>query len=162
VEFNLRHAEETDFENISNSVFKAFTESPYKDQYTFNQQRVVSVLKHMHSLGKQGAILLIAEDKEKNIVGLFLAMLSFTSAGLEPMASEILWWVSPDYRKTRLSITFIEAFEFWASKLGVTKLVLGSMENNHVNAIDKFYRKRGYTLTERTYFKELKNNGIRN
>lgn len=155
MEYNIRHAEEKDFEKISLAVHEAFKESPYVNQYTYSKLRVLSILQHMHRLGKQGAILLVAEKNEE-IVGLFLAMVSFTSAGLEPIASEILWWVSPEARKTRLSITFIQAFEFWANKLGVSKLVLGSMENEHTGAIDKFYKKRGYQLTERTYFKELK------
>ena len=85
------------------------------------------------------------------------AMVSFTTMGLDQVAMEVLWWVSPEARKTRLSITLVKAFEFWAGKLGLTKLVLGSMQNSHSDAIDRFYTKQGYRFTERTYFKEIKN-----
>lgn len=136
-------------------IGEAMMDGPYKGLQTYSKDRAREVLRHMKSLGPQGAILLVAEAPDKELVGMFLAMVTYTTAGLEPVASEILWWVAPKARKTRLSILFVHAFETWAKKLGVSKVILGSMENEHAESIHKFYTKRGYTLTERTYFKEL-------
>lgn len=98
---------------------------------------------------------MVAEDPDGDIVGLFGAVVSYSSFSMDPLGVEVLWWVSPKARKTRLAITLVDGFEMWAKKLGLTKLVLGSMENEHSDAIDRFYKRRGYELTERTYFKEL-------
>lgn len=155
MEFNIRFATEEDDTKLLIRIGEAMYEGPYKTLQTYAPERAKAVLAHMRSLGPQGAILLVAETPEKEIVGTFLAMVTYTTAGLEPVASEILWWVAPEARKTRMSILFIHAFETWARKLGVTKTILGSMENDHAESIDKFYKKRGYVLTERTYFKEL-------
>lgn len=157
MEFNLRLAEEHDRAAFIRCVEKGFKEGPYKNKHTYSPERVSSIFTHLLTIGKNAGLILLAEDKEtKEVIGLFVAMISLTSAGLEPTATELLWWVAPEARKTRLSITLVNAFEFWAKKVGVTKLILGSMENEHAAAIDKFYTKRGYELTERTYYKELK------
>lgn len=155
--FSLRLAEETDRSAFVEAVRKGFSEGPYRTKHTYSPERVSGIFSHLLSIGKSAGLILLAEDDEsKEVIGLFVAMVSFTSAGLEPTATELLWWVDPKARKTRLSITLVNAFEFWAKRVGVTKLILGSMENEHAAAIHKFYTKRGYELTERTYYKELK------
>ena len=157
MQYNIRHATPEDDDLIVICARNAFEESPYVGLNTFSEERVRKTIEFLRSLGKNKAIMLVAETPDKQIVGLFGAMVSFTTMGLEETAMEVLWWVHPIARKTRLSITLIDAFEFWAGKLGITKLVLGSMENSHANAIQRFYEKKGYKFTERTYFKEIEN-----
>lgn len=161
MEYNIRHAVETDDDNLLECARNAFLESPYVTLQEFSPSRVRSTIAFLRGLGNDSAIILVAEDKDKKIIGVFAAMVSFTTMGLDPVAMEVLWWVSPSARKSRLSITLVKAFEFWAGKLGLNRLVLGSMQNEHADSINKFYTKQGYSWTERTYFKEL-NNGRSN
>ncbi len=157
MQFNIRLAEPSDEEALLTAAKLAFIESPYTNLQEFSEERVKTTIAHLNNLGKNSAIILVAEDEDKNVIGVFAAMVAFTTMGLDPVAMEVLWWVAPTARKTRLSITLVKAFEFWASKLGIVRLVLGSMQNEHSESIHKFYTKNGYTFTERTYFKELKN-----
>lgn len=161
MEYNLRLATEDDDLRIVEKLKEAQQEGPYKSNQSFSEKRALEVLQHIRRQGKQYGIALLAESPSGEILGLFGAIVTYSSFSLDPLAAEMLWWVSPKARKTRLAFTLLDAFEVWADKLGVSKLVLGSMENEHSEAIDRLYKRRGYELTERTYFKELKN-GSRN
>lgn len=158
MEFKIRLATELDDHRLLEMLKEAHKEGPYKDTQAFSEDRALEVIRTIRRQGKEHGIILIAEEeKTKEIIGIFGAMVTFSSFSLDPLAAELLWWVHPKARKTRLSILLVDAYEMWAEKIGVTKLVIGSMENDHAEAIDRFYKKRGFTLTERTYCKELQN-----
>ena len=155
MEYKIKLATQLDNNKIIAKLREAHQDGPYKSKQSFNDARSLAVLNHIHHQGPQGGMVMVAEDTEGDIVGLFGAVVSYSSFSMDPLGVEMLWWVSPKARKSRLSITLVDGFEMWAKKLGLTKLVLGSMENEHSDAIDRFYKRRGYELTERTYFKEL-------
>ncbi len=156
MQFKIRLATELDDYRLIQMLKEAHTEGPYKNTQSFSEARALEVVRTIRRQGKEHGIILIAEEeKTKAIIGIFGAMVTFSSFSLDPLAAELLWWVHPQARKTRLSILLVDAYEMWAEKIGVKKLVIGSMENDHAEAIDKFYKRRGYALTERTYCKEL-------
>lgn len=155
--YNLRLATHKDIEGVADNCKLAFEESPYQSEVTFDRSRVLDLVTSIVNKSPNDGFILLADDVSTgDTVGIFGAISSFTTMGLEPIGIELLWWVREDYRKTRLSVELIQGFEAWAEKRGIKRLVLGSMANTHTDSIDKFYKRRGYRQTEYTYFKELK------
>jgi GNAT superfamily N-acetyltransferase len=152
--YSLRLASSEDTLSLIAVLNEAFLESPYTETHSFSEDRVVKLISYVLSVGPDIGLLLLAEN-EGEIVGVFSALKTYTTMGLEETAIELIWWVRKDFRKTRLSIQLISAFEYWADKLGVKRLVLGSMANSHDDGIEKFYLRKGYKLTEKTYTKEV-------
>lgn len=153
--FKIRHAEHKDETRILYAMSSAMKDSPYYNKITFSPDRAKATLRGLIDSGKERALTLIAEDSDGRIVGIFLAMVSYTAFGLEPVATEVLWWVAPEARKTRLGFLLVTAFEMWGQKIGAKRLVLGSMNNEHSKSIEKYCTKHGFSHTETTYLKEL-------
>lgn len=66
-------------------------------------------------------------------------------------ASELAWWVNEDKRKSTIGTELLEAFEFWAQKVGATFVHMVSLDDR----VGKYYERKGYKLLERAYIKEI-------
>jgi GNAT superfamily N-acetyltransferase len=71
------------------------------------------------------------------------------------VAMECMWWVDPEARGSQAGPQLLDAFEYWADLQGADILQMMSMPNRIGKALDRYYKKRGYKLTELTYTKEL-------
>lgn len=72
--------------------------------------------------------------------------------GRGSIASEIAWWINEEKRNSGIGAELVEAFEYWAKNVaGCTIITLTSLDDS----VGKFYEKKGYTLYERAYMKEL-------
>lgn len=138
---------------IGRDIFEK--ESPYGDTHTFDEMRTAKLILDLLNLGKDNAIILLAEDDTGKIVGILAAIKTFTTMGFEPTAMEVIWWVAQDARKSRLQLQLIHAFHYWCNRVGVSRIVLSSMENEHSQSVDRFYKRLGYKLTEHTYVKKV-------
>jgi GNAT superfamily N-acetyltransferase len=153
--YSLKLATHEDIPKLLEAAEKAFSESPYKDKLTYSSQRSENMIRMLLDAGTQHAMILMAVEDD-GVKGVIAGMVTFTVAGLEEIVTEFLWWVDKEYRGTKLSITLINGLEFWAKRLGVNHVVLGSMENEHSGTVDKYYKRKGYKKAETTYIKELK------
>lgn len=154
--FDLRLATKDDVEELAMLGQEVFTlECPYTETHTYSGDRVKELVLSLLKLGEDSAIILLGVVQGK-IVGILAALKTFTTVGLEPTVMELLWWVDSRAKQPRLAIQMIKAFEYWADKVGVTRLVLSSMENKHSASTEKYYKHLGYTLTEKTYVKRIK------
>ena len=73
------------------------------------------------------------------------------------VASELSWYVSPEYRGQKSALEMLRAYEYWAQnvvKADVIQMV--SLEHVNPDKLDKVYKHLGYDLKEHTYLKELK------
>lgn len=84
--------------------------------------------------------------------GMLAAMAQPFIFGKPMLATEICWWVEPDARTKGVGKELMEAYEFWAKKLGCTMLTMSCLDD----LLGKYYEKNGYSLYERVYFKEIK------
>ena len=67
------------------------------------------------------------------------------------VATEIAWWVDPEHRKNGVGEALIEAFEYWAKKVGCDLITMVCLEKD----LGKYYESRGYKLYEYGYVKEI-------
>ena len=134
---------------------KAYKESPYEGKIAYDATRAEDMILQLLSLGPEKAIIIYSENEDGEVIGILSAMITYTIAGLEKIALEVLWWVDKSARLSRLSIKFMQAMEYWARKLEVSKTIMGNMENEHASAVEKFYIRQGYTKAETTFIKIL-------
>lgn len=89
---------------------------------------------------------------QKGILAGHITVLPFLS---RKIAIECLWWVDPDERRTEAGKKLLDAFEHWASLRGADMVQMMSMPDKTGKLLSRYYRSRGYRLTEITYTKEL-------
>lgn len=102
-------------------------------------------------------VVLVAEDKPGQICGFLVGMavpLWFDS--LDWSAVELAWWLDPDKRGGRTAIRLVQAFEQWAGKRGVHRIVLSDVEfEDRAQPAGALIERLGYTLHERAFVKKL-------
>lgn len=91
------------------------------------------------------AIVLVAEG------GMLWGMAAPFVYGKCKVATELAWWVEPEFRKSGLGKELLDAFEYWALKVGCQAVVMAGLDTD----ITKYYEKRGYTPREYLYMKEF-------
>jgi GNAT superfamily N-acetyltransferase len=98
---------------------------------------------------------LIADDASIIILhgedGFLAGTVSKFPFGPYMVASEVAWWVNEDKRKSNIGTELLDAFEFWAKKIGAEMVHMVSLDDS----VGKFYEKKGYALYERAYMKGL-------
>lgn len=71
----------------------------------------------------------------------------------EMVASEFCWFVHPERRGAGPRL--YAAFEEWAKAAECTEIRMVALADSMPEALDKFYRRKGFTLTEFVYSKDL-------
>ena len=99
------------------------------------------------------SVLLISQDGPK-IVGVFLATVSEVSFSEEKVASELAFWLLPDYRKSRRVLDLISAFEYWAKHIAKVRYAILS-KTPLQDETERSYQRLGYGKVETNYLKKL-------
>ncbi len=68
---------------------------------------------------------------------------------------EIIWYVSPENRRSKMAIELIKEFTKKAKEKGASKLTMGHMQNLHPVSMNNLYTKRNFKLMEFQYIKEI-------
>ena len=151
-QYNLKLGTEADLLEVIDRVEEAFREAPYN--LPFSSERTEQVLRDVL---KNGVIICLLNEHTQ-IVGVFIALRTILATSLEPVASELLWYVHPAYRKSRGALELLAAFEYWATEVAkVGTLILGNMQNNFSEKTHRLYLRKGYQLAEQTYVKKVNN-----
>lgn len=98
-------------------------------------------------LTSEDKVILIDSEKRGFIAGLITPFIFSTNR----VATEFGWWVEPEYRKTGLGKALIEAFQSWAKDNDCSMVTLTSLNED----VGKLFERAGYSLYERSYFKEI-------
>ncbi len=84
-------------------------------------------------------------------MGMLLGEVSQFPYGPHLVAVERAWWVKPENRMTKVGLELLEAFEFWANKVGCKIITMSCLDEG----VGKLYEKQGYKLSERAYMKVI-------
>lgn len=68
-------------------------------------------------------------------------------------AVETFWFVAPEFRGQ--GIKLFDAFEAWSLKNGCEKLAMVHLADSYPDALKRLYLRRGYSLVEEHYVKEV-------
>lgn len=97
-------------------------------------------------------LVLTLDTETGETVGCIVAISAEHHMSPVKVATELVWWVKPEHRG-RHSLDLLTMVEYWAKELqGCQYVCMISLESNDVG---KIYQKRGYTLKEHAYMKEL-------
>lgn len=127
-------------------------ESPYhKNRYDL--EKIKKTAEHLLTQPKETAIVILAQH-ETDTVGFLVGIITEELFSNSRIAAELVYWVAPDWRKGfSYGRDLLDAYEFWARKIGATYITLGSLSTNP--RIDTLYKRRGYNKTEHSFVKEL-------
>src|SRR5688572_6291922 len=141
---SLRIANIQDFDLVF-SMAKKFAEASGYSKH-MEEDKIKAIITDLLN-GPQERKIIILHGEEGLLAGL-VAPFTF---GTALMATEVAWWVEPDARGKNVGAELMDAFEFWAKKVGCSLVIVSSIDDK----VGKYYEKRGYKLHERAYLKEV-------
>jgi GNAT superfamily N-acetyltransferase len=98
-------------------------------------------------------VVFVAEKFGRVLVGMLGATLVTHPIGGERIASEVAWWVEPEYRGGTAGVRLLEAAETWATTQGARRFQMIAPTANA--RVGELYRRRGYCEVETTWQREL-------
>lgn len=96
----------------------------------------------------------IAEQHGRIIGTLVYSVTAHPFTGVKS-ASEIAWYVYPDFRHTSAGVRLYRSFEKCMKEQGVKLLMMIYLENSMPDRLRRFYEKIGFEKVETNYVKQL-------
>lgn len=128
--------------------------SPYRHLITDNHIHDVCV--YYLSADPRDAVTFLLLDKGKEVGIITCARLtgpSLVASG--GVASELVWYVSPESRKGAGPIKLVRAFERWAKAVDCERVVMSCFNDDLREPLSRLYKKLGYMSMEESFMKEL-------
>ena len=88
-------------------------------------------------------------------VGALLAHTSLAPFSSDKIATELAWWVEPEYRNSRRGLELKAAYEYWAIKMGAKKIGMALLNTEHGPALHRLFSRNGYKEAETAYVKDV-------
>lgn len=86
------------------------------------------------------------------VVGFLVAGVTSPLFSEDVVSSELAWFISKDHRGSSESLKLLSSYEDWAKSKGCKFITMVDIDT--LESLEGFYKKKGYTLTEKTYVKE--------
>lgn len=148
----LRHATLEDIPLLLEFAEALFDEAPLAP-VRIDLSKVRAQLERLIASNQKEGLVLVSHDNGTPVgalVGIAHSPL-FTS---DLIASEVLWYLKPEFRKGRRGIDMMQAFEYWAKLIGCVTAQYGQMTTSPAN-LDSLYKWNNARLAEKIYFKDL-------
>lgn len=140
--------DDQDIPEIIDLVRLAYLELPYS--LSLEPLRVSEFLKACPNRLMLGLV-----EFDGSLQGVLLGCKTLLNTSFLPVATELLWYVKPEYRRGKYALQMVREFEKWAKAEGCHMISMGNMANEYMDRTGKFYERIGYKLSEQTYFKDL-------
>lgn len=138
----IRIATLDDLELVMDMALKFANASPYKD--LCDEAKIREIVIAFLTADPSEKIILLYEDK-----GFLVAAVTPFVFGTVRVATEISWWVEPEYQAQGIGDKLVEAFEFWADKVNCKVKTLAFMDKD----LSKYMKKKGYEAYETAHYK---------
>lgn len=131
-------------------LFKQFSkESGYK--YKLD---MVTLKENLELAVEAPNFLLSVLEVDGEIVGSLVGAVTTPLFSKDKTATELAWFVEESHRGSSGSLRLIKNYENWAKDKGCKFVTMVDIDS--LNNLEQVYKRVGYTLTEKTYVKELK------
>jgi len=131
-----------------------FPETRYK-VYDYDAERIASTLKEIVQSDKGTHCLIVATNADEKIVGCLIGCVEQHIFSNQPVASVIVYIVSPGYRMGGAGLKLLTAFKKWAENRGAFEITAGVSSGTDLGKMDTFLRKLGFQLTGGNYSMQL-------
>lgn len=149
----LRIAKEHDLPIVAGLARKFFKNTQY-GYLNMDDEALENLVREFVTGDNRERVCLLWESNGK-VTGCLAGQLVSVAFLNRKAAVECMWWVEPEQRGTSAGVDLLEAFEFWAKLQGADFMQMMCMPDRIGKALDRFYKRRDYTLTELTYTKEI-------
>lgn len=150
--FDIRPATLGDKYEIARLGKEFLKESDHLDRLGFDWEVFLKFLEA--SIANEAFFVQVAEVDEE-VVGFMLACLSPSYFSGAAQATELVWYINKNYRKSRIAARLQSSYEEWAREEGAVTCSVGHLVTPQSERIAKLYSRRGYDKVETTYTKEL-------
>lgn len=144
----LRLAEDKDREDFIHMGSLFHQAGPYSG-IPYSREKLGNIFDNRNS----DILLLFLVDEDKP-VGMIWGMVQEPYFSTTKVATELAWWVNPEYRRTKKSIELTLAFEDWAYRKGAKLVTLSALDTSPAS-VGKFYESMGFTKREETYLRSF-------
>lgn len=147
----IREATIDDREGILVMVRHFLERSAYGTILHFDSDALMALVDAV--VAKQMGVVYVADTGDE-VVGMLAMYATFHPAATDvKIADELVWWVEPEYRTTKVGPYLLRCGERWARQIGVHLFkMVAPAESPKVAA---YYEAAGYQALETAYFKRL-------
>lgn len=139
--------------DVYDMVLRFAANSPYTD-YQVDESKVADlVLAYLESPGSDRICFVV--EHEGRAVGMLAAQTSEILFSRMKIAAETVWWMEPEFRNSTIPFKLLEAYEFWAKRVGCSIAQLSTVETAHAARVQPLYERKGYRLVERGFIKDI-------
>ena len=146
---------ETEYREITNEDFPALCdlgqmmhEEGSYSHLKFSKPRLLETFKRYMDDPDRIGIIAMQGDKPCGMIGGYVSKYYFSD---QIVASDIAWFVLPEFRGTMIGVRLLDAFEDWAKSKGVSELRIGISTGVNMEAFDRLMKKRGYSMVGANY-----------
>jgi len=75
--------------------------------------------------------------------------------GLQHTGTDLFWWLDTPSRSFRTANRMLDRLEAWAKGEGAVWFTMAATETMRAEAVEAFYRRRGYVQSERHFIRRL-------
>lgn len=148
---NIRIAKQEDVLDIEPIGLEFFEESGYPGSLDFEAWRL-----QWQTLIELGAGYILLLEDDGKVVGFLSALVMPDPFNGVHMAAETCWFVSKSHRQGLAPIRLIREFETEARKRGCERALMSHLTKLTPERLGRLFEKRGYSLHEQVFIKELK------
>lgn len=98
---------------------------------------------------------LIGYVEDGDLQGVLAGQVTEVLFNEDRVATELIWWVEPAYRKSEASTKLLEAFEYWAEFRGCKYVQMVGLQNDYAKVLGRYYNRKGYINAENTFVKVI-------
>lgn len=107
---------------------------------------------HTHITGPESLTLIW--EKASQPAGCLIAIAPLHPFFPVRIANELVWWMEPNSRGSG-SLKMFQAFEYWAKEIKKCQAISVTSTSSTDPTLEKYYQRKGYSLRESTWTKEL-------
>lgn len=149
----IRTATATDAPELVEMGRDFFDESPLAKLTEFDEATFQLTIINLLTQSTGGVVLVI--DTGESLVGMAACVFYPLYFNMSAICSqEIFWFVKPEWRNG-LGTALLDELERESARNGANIFMTASLSGNKDRALDRVYRRRGYTPSENSYIRKL-------
>ncbi len=123
-----------------------------ESKYPFSLD-LAKLLENFEAALKNPDFCLFLLEDEGGLVGMLVGGIASPLFSTDRVATELAWFVDPSYRDGVSAYKLLASYEKWAVDIGCTFVTMIDIDT--LESLEPLYTRKGYTLTEKTYVKEI-------
>lgn len=150
----LKLADINDLDIVKDFIHKFHQESPYQE-IPINDEHMDANLKAILLSDRNVNVIILAYTEEGEAKGVIIGQAApFLLTG-QKIASELSWWVEPEFRRTPMGKDLFEAYIYWAKQVGCEFVQSVALHDERLPLMERLYRKQNFTPCETSYLRKL-------